>query len=63
LDHFHAVNAFKDREEERDLLYNEVFLARANDINAIAYIVWMLDKEEDARAEELLGRGCENKGE
>jgi hypothetical protein len=63
LNHFHAVDAFEDREEERDLLHDEVFLARADDVNAIAYVVWMLDKEEDAGAEELLGCGCENEGE
>ena len=63
MDHFHAVNAFEDREEEGDLLYDEVFLARADDVDAIAYVVWVLDKEEDAGAEELLSRGCKNKGE
>ena len=63
MDHFHVVNAFEDREEERDLLYDEVFLAGPNDINAVTYIIGVLNEEEDAGAEELLSCGCEDEGE
>jgi hypothetical protein len=63
LYHFHGIDAFEDCEEEGDLFDDEVFLGWADDVDAIADVVGMLDEEEDAGAEELLGCGCEDEGE
>jgi hypothetical protein len=50
LNHFHGIDAFEYCEEEGDLLYDEVFLCGADDVDAVAYVVWVFDEEEDAGA-------------
>jgi hypothetical protein len=63
LDHFHAVNALEDCEEEGDLLDDEELFFRADDVDAVPDVVWVLDEEEDAGAEEFLGGDGEDEGE
>ena len=63
MNHFHAVDSFEDCEEEGDLLHDEEFLDWADDVDAVADVVGVLDEEEDAGAEEFLRCGCEDEGE
>jgi hypothetical protein len=63
LNHFHCVDAFEYCEEEGDLLYDEVFLCGAYNVDAVADVVGVFDEEEDAGAEEFLGCYCEDEGE
>jgi hypothetical protein len=63
LNHFHGIDAFEYCEEEGDLLHDEVFLCGSHDIDAVAYVVWVFDEEEDAGAEEFLSCYCEDEGE
>lgn len=61
LDHLYTIDAFEDREEQRNLLYHQEFLLRANDIYSIANIKWVLDEEENTGGEEFLGCSSEDK--
>lgn len=60
LDGAVRVYAAKDGVQERDVLDDEI---NAVDIDPITDVVWVLYKEEDARAGELLDCASESEGE
>ena len=45
------------------MLDDEELSFRADNVDAVANVVWVFDKEEDARAEEFLGGDGEDEGE
>ena len=57
----HLLNAGEDGVEEGDAINNEMAFLSVVNVDAIANIVRMLDKEEDARAKVLLGRASKYK--
>lgn len=57
LHHFHGVDSFEDRIEQRDLLNYQVDLV---DVYSVTDIVGMLDKQKDTRTEKLLGGSCKD---
>jgi hypothetical protein len=61
LNHLHTIDAFEDREEQRNLPHHQEFLLRTNDIYSIANIKWVFDEEENIGGEEFLGCSSENK--
>jgi hypothetical protein len=50
LDHLHAINTLEDGIEERDLLDNQEFFLGTSNINSVAHIEWVFDKQKDARS-------------
>jgi hypothetical protein len=56
LDEFKVGDALEAGVEKGNLLYFETIdPVRSVDVYTIADVVWVLDKEEDARAEKCLG--------
>jgi hypothetical protein len=60
---FVVIHSLKDGVQQRDLLNNQVLCRGASDINTIANVVGVLDKEEDARSKEFLSRDGKDEGQ
>ncbi len=64
LDEFKVSNPFEAGVEERySLDFETIDPVGSVDIYAVANVVWVLDKEEDARAEKFLCSYGEDEGE
>ena len=64
LNNLHLVDAGEDAVEEGYFFDDEGHLfAAVENINAVGHVVWVLDEQEDARAENLLRRHGEYKRE
>lgn len=54
LHDLHLINAVEDSVEQRDPLYSQLLLLGTHDVDTVANIEGMLDKQEDAGTEKLL---------